>query len=115
MGYVFDVSEVGGDVDSRAYRWESFGGLCTLLDDELGKIKIVQSLVELLPNLLPRIAAGMYERDRTFCDAPEINITVMCRWGKRLSRYLVQRVASWFSFYLEELPWGRGTSFHSRT
>ena len=92
LGFVFDISNVQGDADQRAARWDFFGGEGGALDRELSRIQILSDLNVFLMNLLYRCVERVEEADARGVDLPTIVITVCCAWGKHRSRFVVERV-----------------------
>ena len=54
LGFVFDLEQVGRDADSKAKRWDVFGGCNGDLDRELEEMRPLPALAELIKNLLAR-------------------------------------------------------------
>ena len=103
VGFAFDISEVQGDADRRAARWDFFGGQGGALDHELSQIQILHDLDGLLRNLLHRCTEKVEEADRLKVDLPTIIITVCYAWGKHRSRFVVERAGRWFQDQLEDM------------
>ena len=100
--FVFDISNVQGDADQKAARWDFFGGEGSALDSELSQIQILRDLDGFLRNMLFRCQERIEEADERGVDLPTIVITVCCAWGKHRSRFVVQKVGQWFQDQLEE-------------
>ena len=54
LGFVFDLEQVGRDADSKAKRWDVFGGCNGDLDRELEEMWPLPALANLIQNLLAR-------------------------------------------------------------
>ena len=90
LGFVFDLEQVGRDVDGQARRWGLFGGRGGDVGRELEGTWPLAALAELITDLLARYIVTSTAAAAE--NASPIVIALICAWGKHRSRWLAERL-----------------------
>ena len=91
--FLFDISNIQSDHDAHAPRWKHFGGDGSDLDEELGQIHVLRDLVTRLKDLIQCYMEAI-DCNRV---SHNLNLVVVCNWGKHRSSWVVETILTWFN------------------